>query len=530
MIVVGAGPNGLTAAALLAGHGLRPLVLERREVVGGAAVTEEFHPGFRASTVAHTAGPYRPGVLRELGIHALEQEEPEPRLLALFRDAALPLFGDPRRAAAEIGRFSPADAARYPDFHATLGRISGLLARILEMTPPDLDRPGPRDLWSLLRAGLAFRRLGRADAQRLLRWGPMAVADFAHEWFETDVLRAVVAARGILGMGAGPWSAGTTANLLLQAAAGGGNGAGSTVLVRGGLGALTRALAGATERRGGTIRTGAAVARFHTRDGRVGGVVLASGEEVEARAVVSSLDPRRTFLDMLDPALLDPDDLRRIRGYRIAGTAAKVNLALGGLPSFRALRGTDGATALRGRIHVGPDVDSLERAFDDAKYGRLSARPYLDVTIPSLSDPSLCPPGAHVLSAYVQYAPYRLAAGDWRGHREQVGDRVVDLLEEHAPGLRSLVVGRQVLTPADLEEIYGLTGGHPFHGEHSLDQLFVARPLLGWGRYRAPLPGLYLCGASTHPGGGVTGGPGANAAREVLKDLRRRSEGRPLSR
>jgi phytoene dehydrogenase-like protein len=251
-------------------------------------------------------------------------------------------------------------------------------------------------------------------------------------------------------------------------------------------------------------------------------VILTSGEQIEARAVVTSLDPRRTFLEMLDPALLDPDDLRRVRGYRIAGTAAKVNLALDALPSFRGLGGPDGAASLRGRIHIGPDIDYLERAFDDSKYGRLSARPHVEITIPSLSDPSLAPPGRHVVSAYAQYAPYRLA-GDWRTMRQELADRVIDLLEEHAPGLRSMVVGRQVLTPVDLEEVYGLTGGHPYHGEHSLDQLLVARPLLGWSRYRAPLPGLYLCGASTHPGGGVTGGPGANAAREVLRDLRGRA-------
>ena len=520
VVVVGAGPNGLTAAALLAKRGLKPVVLERRPVVGGAAVTEEFHPGFKASAVAHTAGPFRPSVLRELGVTDLELIEAEPRVFAPLPDGgAVSLWGDPERTAAEVGRVSAADGVRYPEFHRCLTRISAVLARALEMTPPDIDRPRAADLWSLLAVGLGLRRLGRQDAQRLLRWGPMAVADFAQEWFETEALRAIVAARGITGTMAGPWSAGTTANLLLQAAAGDGNGAGSTVLVKGGLGALTQSLAVAARRLGAEIRTGAAAERFRVKDGRIDGVVLAGGEEVAARAVVSSLDPHRTFLRMLDAALLDPEDFWRIRNYRIEGMASKVNLALSGLPAFKAAPGADAASLLRGRIHIGPEVDYLEQAFDDAKRGGVSARPYLDVTIPSLADPSLAPPGRHVLSAYVQYTPYRLKGGDWKGQREALGDRVVGLLEEYAPGLRSLVVGRQVLTPADLEETYGLTGGHPLHGEPSLDQLFLARPLLGWARYRAPVPGLYMCGAGTHPGGGVTGGPGANAAREICKDL-----------
>ncbi|HXV92904.1 MAG TPA: NAD(P)/FAD-dependent oxidoreductase, partial [Pseudonocardia sp.] len=356
------------------------------------------------------------------------------------------------------------------------------------------------------------------DAQRLLRWGPMPVADFASEWFESEPLRAVLAARGITGMFAGPMSAGTTAHLLLNAAAGDGSGAGSTVLVRGGLGALTQALAAAARRHGVEVRTGAGVERITVKDGRAAGVALAgSGEEIAAGVVVSAVDPKRTFLGLLEPTALDPDDLRRIRCYRAAGMASKVNLALSGLPAFTAARGLDPGV-LAGRIHVGPDVESLERAFDDAKHGGISARPYLEATIPSLTDPGLAPPGGHVMSVYVQYTPHALKSGTWRERRDEVGDRVLRTLEEHAPGIGSLVVARQVLCPEDLEETFGLTGGHPHHGEPALDQLFVARPLLGWARYRSPVAGLYLCSAGTHPGGGVTGGPGANAAREILAD------------
>jgi phytoene dehydrogenase-like protein len=316
---------------------------------------------------------------------------------------------------------------------------------------------------------------------------------------------------------AGPWSGGTTTQFLLMTAQAEGNAAGSAVHVKGGLGALSGALAEAAKRSGATVRTGASVERLAMKDGRVSGVVLAGGETIEAGAVVSALDPQQTFLSLLDPTVLDPDDARRIRNYRAKGMASKVNLALSGLPKFKGL--ADGeVTPLRGRIHVGPSVDDLERAYDDAKYGRISRRPYLDVTIPTLLDPSLAPQDRHVLSVYAQFTPYG-AKGDAAAQREEVAEAVLQTLEPYAPDLRRLVVARQVLLPRDLEGEYGITGGHPLHGEPSLDQLFLTRPLLGLARYRAPLAGLYLCGAGTHPGGGVTGGPGANAAAEILKDL-----------
>ena len=520
VVVVGGGVNGLVTAALLAKGGLEVLLLERRERVGGAAVTEEFAPGFKASTVAHTAGPFRASVARDLGLTGVETVSPEPRVVALSAEGrALALYGDAERSAAEIRPFSSKDAERYPAFQRSLAGISALLARVLEATPPDLDAPGVRDLWSLLGVGLGFRSLGRDDGQRLLRWGPMAVADFAAEWFESEPLRALVCARGIRGAFAGPWSAGTTANLLLQTAAGDSYGSGSTVLVKGGLGALTEAVAAAARRFGAEIRTHAEVARITVKNGVAAGVVLAGGEEIEAKAVASGADPKRTYLSLLDPAVLDPEDLQRFRNYRQVGMASKVHLALDGLPAFKALQGRDPSLAT-GRIQVGPTVDDLERAFDDAKYGGISRRPYLDLTIPTLTDPSLAPAGKHVMSVYVQYTPYTLREGDWESRRDEVGDVVLRTLEEHAPGIGARVLHRHVLTPADLERVYGLTGGHPFHGEPSLNQLYVTRPLLGWSRYRGPVKGLYLCGAGAHPGGGVTGGPGQNAAREILRDLR----------
>jgi phytoene dehydrogenase-like protein len=522
LVVIGAGVNGLTTAALLAKSGLKPIVLERRPRVGGAAVTEEFHPGFKASTVAHTAGPFRASLVEELGLarHGLSLIEAEPRVFAPLPDGrSLSLWGDPQRTAAGLSSLSAKDAQAWPEFHATLGRISAVLARVLQVTPPDLDEPSLAQAWPFLGIGIDFRRLGRKDGQNLLRWGPMAVADFVQEWFETPLLNAVLAARGIYGAFAGPWSAGTTANLLLQAAASGGNGAGSTVFVQGGLGALTGALAAAARSFGAEIRTGAEVSEILAKDGAATGVVLTGGEEISARAVVSAVDLPRTFLRMLDPALLDPDDVRRVRNFRLQGMASKVNFALSALPAFAGSKGAE--AALRGRIHIGADIDTLERAFDAAKYGQPSPRPYLDITIPSITDPSLCPAGQHVMSAYVQYTPYRLKTGSWKERADEVADNATRLLEEYAPGFGSLVLGRQVLTPQDLEETYGLTGGHPSHGEPSLDQLFVTRPLLGWARYRSPIAGLYLCSAATHPGGGVTGGPGQNAAREIARDLKR---------
>lgn len=526
VVIVGGGHNGLVAAAFLARAGLRPLVLERRRIVGGAAVTEEIHPGFRCPTLAHSAGPLLPGIARELELarHGLEWLRPEVRVFAPSPDGrALLLHDDPARTLPSLAAFSAADAKKFPDFHLSLGRIGRVLAELFSLTPPDIDRPGAGSLWSALGVGRKFRALPRRDAYRLLRWGPMAVADLVSEWFETDLLRAAIAARGIAGMFGGPWSAGSGANLLLQAALDG-HSAGPAAFPRGGIGALTEALASAARDAGAEIRTGAGVARIAVEKGAATGVVLESGEAIPARAVVSNADPRRTFLRLLDPTDLDPDFLEKVRNYRSTGVAAKVNLALSGLPSFPALAsaGKDGSrAALSGRIHIGPGIDYLERSFDAAKYGDFSPEPWCEVTIPSIADPSLAPSGGHVLSVYAQYAPHRLREGSWTERREALGDAVVRTLAAYAPDLPGKVVARRVLTPLDLEEEYGLTGGHGFHGEHSLDQLFTMRPVLGHARYRTPVAGLYLCGAGTHPGGGVTGGPGRNASREIVKDLRR---------
>ncbi|MCL4524180.1 MAG: NAD(P)/FAD-dependent oxidoreductase [Acidobacteria bacterium] len=522
VLILGGGHNGLVAAFYLAKAGHKPLVLERRALPGGCAVTEEFFPGFRSSTLAH-GGTIRLEIAHDMKLakHGLHMLEPEPRLFAPALDGrALQLYGDPTTSAANILQFSKKDAGKYPHLQKTLARIAALLDRLLTMTPPDIDNPTAGELMHLLMAGREFRSLGRDDMFRVLRWGPMAIADFVAEWFETDLLRAVIAARGIFGTAMGPWSAGSTAAMLLRAPADG-NPIGGAAFPRGGMGALTQAMFAAATSAGAEIRTEAEVAQVLVKDGQVTGVALASGEEISAKIVVSNADPRRTFLKLVDPVHLGPDFVVKMQNYRCNGNLAKINLALDSVPPFTALDGDNGnAAALAGRIHIGPEIDYLERAFDACKYGKFSEHPHLEISIPSLSDPSLAPAGKHVMSIYVQFAPYKLR-DTWANQRNALGDAVVKTLAAYAPKLPEMILHRQVITPADLEEHYGLTGGHIFHGELALDQLFTMRPLLGWARYRTPIDGLYLCGNGVHPGTGLTGQSGANAAREIIKSIKR---------
>jgi phytoene dehydrogenase-like protein len=522
VVVIGAGPNGLVAACSLARAGFRPIVLERRNVVGGIAVTEEFAPGFRCSSVLHATGPFLPSIAQDLDLarHGLSLIRTEVRVFAPDREGpGIVLYSDAEKTARELERISLRDARGFLDLHGSLERIGTVLAPLLTATPPSIDDPSFGEVWDLLGAGRRFRKLPRRDAFRLLRWGPMAVADLVSEFFDNELLRAAVAARGIAGAFLGPWSAGSSLSILLQAASDP-HAAGPATFVRGGMGGLTEALAAAARSLGAEIRTGATVARVAVRNGETTGVVLSTGEEVPGRAVVSDADPRRTFLSLVDPIELDPEFLQRVRNYRSTGCLAKVHLALSDLPRFSGLPPGDGRPALSGRIHIGPDVDYLEKAFDAAKYGEFSPHPWCDATIPTLTDPSLAPPGRHVMSIAAQYAPYELRDGRWdAGRREALGDAVVAAVAAFAPDLPRLVEHRQVLTPADLEEGWGLSRGHVFHGEQVLDQLFTMRPLLGWAQYRTPIRGLYLCGSGTHPGGGVTGAPGANAAREIARDL-----------
>src|SRR5436309_1227122 len=521
VVIIGGGHNGLVTAFYLAKAGFKPLVLEQRNIVGGAAITEEFHPGFKCSTLSHSAGPLRPEIIRdmELAQHGLKLITPEIGAVTLSPDGrALVLYDDARHTAQEISRFSQKDAVGYPEFQQSLQKIGRVIGAALKLAPPNIDDPSKGDLWGMLQTGRSLRKLGKKDLYRVLRWGPMAVADLVAEFFETELLRATVAARGIFGTFLGPWSAGSSLVLLIRGA-GDPHPAGTTWFAAGGMGAVTQAMAAAAKKAGAEIRTGAEVIHVRIKEGAATGVVLSNGEEITAKAVISNADPKRTLLRLVDPLHLSPDFVMKLQHYRMPGTVAKVNLALSGLPKFTALNG-DGE-ALKSRIHIGPEIYYLERAFDESKYGDLSKQPYLEATIPSLTDPSLAPTGQHVMSIYMQYAPYKLKGSDWESERVPLGDTVVKTLAQYAPNLPELILTHQIITPQDLEDTYGLTGGHIFHGELALDQFFTMRPLLDWARYRTPIRNLYLCGSGTHPGAGLTGGSGANAAREILKDLKK---------
>jgi len=522
IVIIGGGHNGLVAACYLAKAGLRVTVLERQESVGGGAVTEELEPGFRVSSLDHATGPFSKSVVSDLdlGRFGLELLTPEVQLLGLTPDGeSLAIFNDTERTAKEINKFSARDANKYAEFAGCFSRIGAVLSPLLSMTPPSLDQPSVGEVWQLGKFGLAFRGLGKKDEYRLLRWGPMAVADLVAEWFETELLRAMIAARGISGAFAGPWSAGTSLGLLWQAALGGSPIA-PAEYVKGGLGNLTQSLSKAAESFGVEVRTLSTVSRIDFSNADRVSITLKTGESLEARAAVSNADPKSTFLQLVDPVDLDPNFLSKLRNYRAVGTVAKINLALSALPPFKAIKSDDNLTRLAGRIHIGPEIDYLERAFDSAKYGEFSPHPFLDITIPSLSDPTLAPSGKHVMSILAQFAPYKLKAGDWATNEQLFADAVIDTLSHYAPGIKDVITSLQVITPVDLESNYGLTGGHIHHGEQALDQFFTFRPLIGFAQYRTPISRLYLCGAGTHPGGGITGYCGANSAREIIRDVK----------
>ena len=527
-IVIGAGHNALVTAAYLARSGKRTLALERRGHVGGAAETSELG-GVRVPRLADTVGRIRPSIVKDLDLrsHGLRLVAPDVRVFAPQPDGrAVTLWTDQARTVAGLRSWSGHDADAWPDFDRLVRSLGRFLAELAAETPPDIKAPRIGDALTGLKLGRTFRGLGRHDAHTILRVLPMAVADFVAEAFETDAVRAAVAWRGVRHSFLGPWSAGSTAILLADGAGNDGGAAGQTVFAIGGPGALSEALASAARAAGAEIRCGAEVVAVVSRDNRVTGVALAAGEEIHAPIVVSGLDPKRTLVELSDPVTIGPSMRWRAGNYRTPGVVAKVNLVVDRLPQFRAAAGDD-EQLLRGRILVAPGIDAIERAFDAAKYGRVSETPVLEATIPSLVDPSLvdgAPDGTHVVSVSAQYAPYRLRGGSWddRGRADELGDRVVGVLDELAPGLASSVRAREVITPLDLERDYRLTGGHPLHGEQALDQFFLWRPFLGSGRYRLPIDGLYLCGSGAHPGGGITGQPGQNAAREILADMKRR--------
>ena len=518
IVVIGGGHNGLVAAAYLGRAGLKVLVLERRHVVGGAAVTEEVVPGFKFTVCSYVCSLLRPEIIRDLdlpsyGFQVLPVEttfSPMPNGNYLLRG------GDPEANRREIARHSKRDAEAYPKFGQLMVKIARLVKPQLLTTPPDVASLSPSNLASLLELRRHFRDADEETLYTFARLMTTSSADFLDEWFETDVLKGTMCASGIIGTFLGPRSPGT-AYVLIHHYVGEVDGTfRAWGFVRGGMGAVSEAIAEAARQSGVGIRTGAEVRRILVQDGRAVGVELSTGERITARVVASNADPRRTFLTFLDRSDLPPDFVEGIERYNLEGSSAKVNLAVNEPPNFTCLPG-DGVH-LQGAISISPSVDYIERAYDDAKYGDFSRRPYLDVVVPSTIDPTLAPPRKHVVSIFVQYAPYHLRNGTWDERREELGDTVVDTLAEYAPNLPSAIVHRQVLTPRDLEREFGLTGGNIFHGELTQNQLFFLRPVPGWAQYRTPIRGLYLCGSGAHPGGGVMGASGYNAAREILKD------------
>lgn len=524
VIIIGAGHNGLVTAAYLARAGQRVLVLERREVVGGACVSEEVWPGYKVSTAAYVSSLLRPHIIRDLDLkrHGLEFLPRNPSSFTPLPDGRYLLLGPARDFnLGEIAKFSARDAEAFPRYEAMLERVADFVEPTLDMTPPDPWSRKLGDLFHLTRIGWDFLKLG-SDGPAAIEVLTGAARTILDRWFESEVLKATLATDSVIGAFAAPSMPGT-AYVLFHHVMGECNGArGVWCYVRGGMGGITKTLAASAQAAGAEIRVGSPVVRVLVRNHVAHGVVLADGGEISAKRVVSNADARITFLKLVEAQALPAEFLERVRHIDFSSASLKINVALSELPNFTALPGTTPAPQHRGTIHIAPTLDYIERAFDDAKYGRPSRQPMLEIALPSAVDPTVAPAGQHLMSMFVQYAPYRLAEGSWDDAKEAFADHCLDILAEYAPNIKSAVIGRQVLSPLDLERRFGLTGGNIFQGAMPINQLFFLRPVPGYANYRTPIRNLYLCGATTHPGGGVMGACGANAAREILRDVRRR--------
>src|SRR5215813_8320679 len=518
VVVIGGGHNGLVNAAYLARAGKRVLVCERRHVLGGAAVTEEVFPGFNFSVASYVVSLLRPEIIRELDLprHGMEILPLDGTFTPMPNGNYLWRVNDHAKTRREIARHSRIDAEAYDEYGRAMVEMGRFVKPILSMTAPDPTSLAIKGLKNLVSLARRFQKLPLEDKYNQVQLMTMSAADFLDQWFETDVLKATMSASGIIGTFLGVRSPGT-AYVLLHHYMGEIDGAfRSWGLVRGGTGAISNAIANAARKAGAEIRTEAGIEKIIVEDAQAKGVVLANGDEVRANIVSSSVDPRLTFLTMVGKEHLPADFVEDVKRYKFRGSSGKVNLALDGLPNFKCFPGE--GPHLRGAISISPSVEYMERAYDEAKYGRYSRRPYIDIVIPSLTDPSVAPPGKHVMSCFVQYAPYHLKDGNWDDQREAFGDTVINTIAEYAPNIKDLILHRQVLTPLDIERTFGLSEGNIFQGELTLEQLFFLRPAPGWAQYKTPIRNLYMCGSATHPGGGIMGAPGRNAALRMLKE------------
>jgi phytoene dehydrogenase-like protein len=523
-VIVGAGHNGLVTAGYLARAGQRVLVLERRDVVGGACVTEEIYPAFKYSTTSYLAS-----LLQQKVIQDLEMEKfgyvvypKDPAFFSPFPDGRyLIMYSEMAKTCDEIRKFSSRDAEAYPRYEAYMDRLARFVEPLLLETPPNLGGRSMDDVLTLLRIANRARKMPREELAGHVRILTQSVRDFLDRWFESGELKVALATDGVIGTNGGPMTPGTAYILMHHVMGGVGGVRGLWGFVKGGMGGVTQALAASARSRGVEIRTESPVRNVMLKNGRAHGVALENGEEIESQIVVSGADPKRTFLKLVGEKNLPADFAASIQSIRIEGVSMKINLALDGLPNFKCLPGSVAGPHHKTTIHICPSLEYIERGYDESKFGSPSTHPMLEMTIPTTYDSTLAPAGKHVMNIFLQYTPYSLSkdvAPNWHAIKESYADRVMDTIEEYAPGFKNLVLHRQVLSPLDLEEQFGLTGGNIFHGEMAVDQLFMMRPVPGWAKYRSPIKGLYLCGSGTHPGGGVMGAPGHNAAREVLKD------------
>lgn len=518
-VIVGGGHNGLVTAFYLAKAGRKVLVLERREMVGGCAVTEELWPGYRVSSASYLVSLLQQKIVDEMDLprHGYQVDPKDPAFFSPFPDGKYFFtWQDGEKTLAEVAKFSQRDAARMPEFEEQLERLAKLVESLLLVCPPPFPPKGVGEIIEYLKLAGRLRGLSAKDMTALVKVFTMSAADYLDEWFESPHVKVTLATDGVIGANGGPRSPGTAYILLHHCMGGVGGKRGLWGFVRGGMGAVSEAMASAAREAGAEIRCGATVHRILVKENRATGVVLKNGDEIEARLVASNLDPPRTFLRLMDPSILPPEFAEAIRHYRCEGTSAKINLAVKALPNFKAMPGAP-APHHRATMHICPSMDYVEKAWDNAKYGQPSERPLLEMTCPTMYDPSLAPPHRHIIGIFLQYAPYTLRNGTWDDLREPYLKRVLRIIDEYAPGFSSGVEHAEFLSPLDLERRYAITGGNIFHGEMAIDQMFSMRPVARYANYKTPVAGLYLCGSGTHPGGGVMGAPGYNAARAILK-------------